>query len=135
VILLDTNILMYAGGGLHTCKAPSLRLLRRVAAGEVAAAVNAEVLQEILHRFQGSPRWADGVRMYELTRQVVSVVIPVTETVLDGAVRLMQRHPALSARDAVHASTALAVGVRGICSYDTDLDQVVGLRRFVPDEL
>jgi predicted nucleic acid-binding protein len=47
----------------------------------------------------------------------------------------MQRHPALSARDAVHAATALAVGVRGICSYDSDYDQVEGLRRLVPEEV
>ncbi len=135
MILLDTNILMYAGGGLHPCKAPSLRLLRRVAAGEVAAAINAEVLQEIVHRFHGTPRWADGVRMYELARQVLPLVVPVTEAVLGRVVRLMQRHPSLTARDAVHAATALAEGVRGICSYDTDFDQVLGLRRLVPDEV
>lgn len=135
MILLDTNILMYAGGALHPCKAPSLRLLQRVAAGEVPAAVNAEALQEILHRFQGTGRWADGVRMYDLTRQVVPVVIPVTELVLDEAKRLMEQYRGMTARDAVHAATALSVGVRGICSYDSDFDQVEALRRFEPDEV
>lgn len=135
MILLDTNILMYAGGALHPCKAPSLRLLQRVAAGEVRAAVNAEALQEILHRFHRTERWADGVRLYELTRQVVPVVLPVTEHVLDEAKRLMERYRSLTARDAVHAATALSVGVRGICSYDPDFDQVVGLRRLVPEQV
>jgi predicted nucleic acid-binding protein len=135
VILLDTNIIMYAGGGVHPCKAPSLRVLHRVAAGEVVGAVNAEVLQEILHRFRGTPHWADGLRMYELARQAISVVLPITEGGLDRAVRLMQRHPGLTTRDAVHAAAAMGEGVLGICSFDADFDQVNGLRRFLPDEL
>jgi predicted nucleic acid-binding protein len=135
VILLDTSIIMYAGGGLHPCKAPALRVLRRVAAGELAGAVNAEVLQEILHRFRGTPRWADGLRMYELARHAIALVLPITEGVMDRAVRLMQRHPTLSTRDAVHAATAMADGFLGICSFDADFDTVVGLKRFLPDEL
>jgi uncharacterized protein len=135
VIIVDTNIMMYAAGGLHPCKAPALHVLDRIASGEVEAAVNAEVLQEILHRFRGTARWSDGLRMYELTRQVFQVVVPITEGVVDRARHLMSRHPALTARDAVHAATAQAEGVRGICSYDTDFDQVIGLRRLVPDEV
>jgi len=135
VILIDTNVVMYAGGGAHPHKAPSLRLLERVASGQVEAAVNAEVLQEILHRFHGTLRWADGVRMYELLRQVVPVVLPVTDRVLDRALQLMGEHPTLTARDAVHAASALGAGVRGLCSYDTDFDQVVGLWRLVPEDL
>lgn len=50
MILVDTNILMYAAGASHPCKAPSLRLLERVARGDVEAAIHAETLQEILHR-------------------------------------------------------------------------------------
>ncbi len=73
--------------------------------------------------------------MYELTRQVIPVVVPITEGVVDRAQQLMRRHPALSARDAVHAATALADGVRGLCSFDADFDQVAGLRRLLPDEV
>ena len=135
MILVDTNIVMYAAGALHPCKAPALRLLERIASGEVEAAVNAELLQEILHRFRGSARWDDGLRMYALVRQVVPVVVPITEGVMDRARQLMQRHAALSARDAVHAATALADGMRGLCSFDSDFDQVLGLRRLLPDEV
>ena len=41
MILLDSNILMYAAGAAHPHKADSLALLERVARGEVEAAVDA----------------------------------------------------------------------------------------------
>jgi predicted nucleic acid-binding protein len=132
VILLDANILMYAAGTRHKCKAPALRLLSRVASGEVSAAVDAEVLQEILHRYRRLTRWADGTRVYELARQIVSVVLPVTVEVMDAARGLMERHPHLAARDAVHAAVVFDQGLRGFCSFDADSDRVTGLRRVLP---
>ncbi len=56
MILLDANIFMYAGGASHPNKAPSLALLEGVARGEREAAVDAEVLQEILHRYRAIQR-------------------------------------------------------------------------------
>ncbi len=135
MILLDTNIPMYAAGALHPCKAPAVRLLSRIASGEVAAAVDAELLQEILHRYRGLQRWADGTRVYELVRQIVPIVLPITVEVMDGARRLMGRHPDLAARDAVHAAVVLEGGLRAICSFDGDFDRVIGLRRVLPDEV
>jgi predicted nucleic acid-binding protein len=49
LILIDANIFMYAAGAGHHHKMPSADFLGRVALGEIDAAVDAEVLQEILH--------------------------------------------------------------------------------------
>ena len=132
MILLDSNILMYAAGAAHPHKADSLALLERVARGEVEAAVDAEVLQEILHRYRALGRWQDGRRVYDLTRQIVPVVLPITAEVLDLARALLDRHSKLMARDALHAAVCENAGLETICSYDRDFDRIPGLRRLEP---
>lgn len=135
MILVDANILMHAVGADHPRKRPSLAFLERVGAGEIEASIDAEVLQELLHRYRSLNRWADGSKVYGLARQLFPDVVPVTAAVLDRAKLLMDRHGRLMARDALHAAVAMAHGSATICSYDRDLDVVEGLRRLEPATL
>ena len=135
MILLDANVLMYAAGAAHPHKAPSLALLDRVARGEVDAAIDAEVLQEILHRYRAIGRWRDGRRVYDLARRLVVSVLPITAEVTDAARALMDDHPKLMARDALHAAVCRLSQAEAICSYDADLDGVAGFRRLEPPDI
>lgn len=123
---------MYAAGAPHPHKAPSVAWLRRVAAGDLAAVTDAEVLQEILHRYRSIDRWADGRRVFDLARRVVPAVLPVTAEVLDGARDLMDSDRHLSARDAIHAAAAIDHDCRAICTYDRAFDRITGLARIEP---
>jgi hypothetical protein len=51
----------------------------------VDAALDAEVLQEILHRYRAIRRWPEGRSVYDLARQIVLIVIPITAEVVDLA--------------------------------------------------
>ena len=133
MILVDTNVLLYAAGADHPHKAPSAAFLERIARREVDAAVDAEVLQEILHRYRAIQRWEDGRRLYDLSRRAIPTVLPITGEVTDEARRLMDRHPATMARDALHAAVCLHYELEGICSYDRDFDAYRGVRRREPD--
>lgn len=134
MILLDTNVFMYAAGADHPAKAPSVRLLERVAAGEIAeAAVDAETLQEILHRYRAVGRWSDGRKVYDKVRTIVPLVVPVTAAILDQARTLLDRHENLMARDALHAAVALTHATGRIFSFDTDFDAIAGLERLEPE--
>jgi uncharacterized protein len=132
LILVDTNVLMYAAGAPHPHKKASVAFLDRVATGEVEGVLDAEVLQEILHRYRAINRWMDGRQVYDLARTIFPLVLPVTAEVLDRARELLDAHPALWARDALHAAVALHHDLEGIASYDRDLDEVPGLRRLEP---
>lgn len=132
MILIDANIIMYAAGAAHRHKEPSVRWLERVALGEVDAVIDAETLQEILHRYRAINRWKDGRKVYDLARQLVPGVLPITADVLDHARQLLDAHPALMARDALHAAVALDEGLQAICSYDRDFDRIAGVRRIEP---
>ena len=133
MILVDANVIMYAAGADHAHKRPSVALLGRVARGEVEATIDAEVLQEILHRYRAIGRWEDGRRVYDLTRQLFRSVVPVTAEVLDRARRILDTDRRIMARDALHAAVVMAEGLEAVCSWDRDFDRIKGLVRREPD--
>jgi predicted nucleic acid-binding protein len=135
LILLDANVLMYAAGREHPHKRASADLVDRIGRGTVDAAIDAEILQEILHRYRALRRPGDGFRLYDLTRTVVRTVLPVTDAVMDEARSLLESHPRLSARDAVHAAVSIVFSANAFCSYDRDFDRIEGLRRVEPGAL
>ncbi len=133
MILIDTNIIMYAAGAPHPNKAPSVRLLEQVAAGEVEATIDAEVLQEILHRYRAINRWDDGKQVYDLTRRLFPMVNPVTAAILDRARQLLDTDATIMARDALHAAVVLEERLDAVCSYDRDFDRIAGVVRREPE--
>lgn len=132
MILVDANILMYAAGAEHPHKAPAARWLSAVARGEIEAALDAETLQEILHRYRAIGRWRDGRQVYDLARQLFPEVIAISAPILDRARALLDTHPKLMARDALHAAVVLHEELAAICSYDRDFDKIPGVRRVQP---
>lgn len=125
---------MYAAGATHAHKAPSVAFLERVASNELDATIDAEVLQEILHRYRAIDHWTDGRRVYEAARKIVPLVLPVTAEILDTSCDFLERFEQLSARDALHAAVAAQYGASSICSYDRDFDGIAGIRRMEPDQ-
>lgn len=134
MILIDTNVFMYVAGADHPHRVPSRALLDRVVRGQVEAAVDTEVLQEILHRYRAIGRWEDGRRVFDLVRTIIPDVIELGAGTLDCARALMDRYPTLLARDAVHAAAAIDVGADGLCTWDTDFDVVLEIRSLRPGD-
>ena len=132
MILVDTNILMYASGADHPAKDASVAFLTRVACGDADAAIDAEVLQEILHRYSALKRWADGQRVFGLARQLFPDVLAITGEVMDEARKILAADETLTARDSVHAAVVGVYKLEGICSFDRDFDRIPGCRRNSP---
>jgi len=132
MMLVDADVLMYAAGAAHPNKAPSTRLLERVARGELAATIDAETLQEILHRYRAIGRWKAGREVFDLARQLFPSVVPISAETLDRARVLLDDYPALMARDALHAAVVMHEGFDAICSYDRDFDLISTISRIEP---
>ena len=132
MILVDANILMYAAGADHNNKAASLQFLERVAEGEIDAVIDAEILQEILHRYRALERWEEGRHLFDFTRALFPVVLPVTAQVLDRARIILDAYPHLMARGGLHAAVVLKHQLDGLCSFDRDFDPVAGVERVEP---
>lgn len=135
MILVDANVLIYAAGIEHPSKKPSLRLLEAVAEGRIDGVLDAEVLQEILHRYRAIGAWPGGRTVYDRAREIFPMVLPITVDVLDTARALLDRTSGISARDALHAAVVDSYELEGICSYDRGFDRVPGLPRQEPGAL
>ena len=130
--LTDANVLMYAAGIEHPHKASAVSFLRRVAMGLTDSVVDAETLQEILHRYRAQRRWADGERVFDLARTVFPDVLPITADVMDEARRILSADDTLMARDAVHAAVVVVYRLDGIYTFDRDFDRIPGCLRIEP---
>ena len=132
MILVDANVLMYAAGAEHPFKLPSVAFLERVATGEVDGALDTEVLQEVLHRYRAIERWREGRTVYDRARVLFQAILPIDVECVDEARRLLDRHPRLSARDALHGAVVRCFGLDGICTYDQGFEGIEGVRRSEP---
>ncbi len=132
MILIDSNVFMYAAGTEHPFKRRCARFLESVAEGRTEAAIDAEALQEILHRYRALRRWSEGRQVYDMVRTLFPAVIPITAEILDRARTLLDVHGELMARDALHAAVVHCHSLDGICSFDRDFDRIRGLRRIEP---
>ena len=132
MILVDSNVLMYAMGSEHPNKSLALGFLNRIAQGELLATIDAEVLQEIIHRYRSLNRWPEGKQAYALARSLFPEVLPITGAIMDHAKDLVNSDQTISARDAVHAAVVVLHKLEGICTFDRDFDRIPGCTRIDP---
>ena len=65
MIFIDTNIAIYAAGAPHRYKEPAARVINLIWQNADLFVTDAEVLQEILHRYISIRRWAEGRHAFE----------------------------------------------------------------------
>ena len=129
---IDSAIVMFAAGGEHVLREPSIRILDEVSAGRLAAEVSVEVVQEIYHRYHAVRRNDLAVTVAERTMDMFAPVLPVTHAVMRRVPDLAARYPDLQARDLIHLATCIHEGITEIISPDRGFDQVAEVRRIDP---
>jgi hypothetical protein len=129
MLFIDSNIPMYVAGRDHPLRAPAMRLLERVRAGDIDACSSTEVLQEILYRYAGLKRLDLARDVYNLFVALCPVIFPVTLADTDRARDLVNAGAGISVRDAIHAAVMLNNGVSRIATFDAGFDLVEGVER------
>lgn len=120
---------MYLIGAAHPKKTEAQILIEQcVAAGE-RIVTDAEVLQEILHRYVAINRRQAIRPAIHLALDLVDEVYPIESADVLRAGEIIQNPAHLSARDAVHVAVMERHGVRAVLSFDSDFDRWPGLRR------
>jgi predicted nucleic acid-binding protein len=131
-VFIDTAVLMYAAGGPHALREPSVRIVRSVSDGRLDAVISAEVVQEILHRFVAISRPEQGARIARDALDLFAPVVSLTHGVMERMPDLVSRYPSLAARDLVHVATCLEGGLNVIVSPDRGFDLVREVKRVDP---
>lgn len=129
MILVDSNVPMYLVGAEHPLKHAARRILEDAIARQERLVADAEVFQEILHRYVAIDR-RDAIQpAFGLLRAVLDVTLPVELVDVERAKSLVLTTGRLSARDAVHVAIMQRHGVERIMSFDAGFDGIPGIER------
>lgn len=129
MILIDSNIPMYLIGADHPHKGDSRRLIEKAISGGERLVTNAEVLQEILHRYTALHR-PDAIQpAFNAILGVVDEVFAIEEQDVRLAKDILLGSPRLSSRDALHAAVMRRHGIREILTFDAGFDGLPGITR------
>lgn len=113
---------MYLVGAPHPHKADAQRLLEKLITDRQRLVTDAEVLQEILHRYVAIDR-RDAIQpAFDALLGVVDQVLSIDGTVVQRAKQIVLGYRQLSARDAVHLSVMEQNGIERILSFDSGFD-------------
>lgn len=120
---------MYLIGAEHPLRARARERVEEVVAAGEALCADAEVLQEILHRYTAIGRSEFIDPAFAALLGVVDVVYPIERADVERARRLMRTVTRLSARDALHVAVMQARDVGQILSFDRGFDGIPGIER------
>lgn len=120
---------MYLIGAPHRHKIDAQRLLERLINERQRLVTDAEVLQEILHRYVAIDR-RDAIQpAFDALLRTVDEVLAVDRSAAERAKEIVLGHRHLSARDAVHLAVMEQYGIDQILSFDSGFDGFPGVRR------
>jgi hypothetical protein len=129
VIFVDSNVPMYLVGTTHPNKDRARELLEGLIAARERLVTDAEVLQELLHRYAAIRRLDAIAPAFDLVTSVADEVFPIERADVERAHRLLVVSPRLSARDALHLAVMGRYGVERLLSFDAGFDGIVGVVR------
>jgi predicted nucleic acid-binding protein len=132
-VFLDANVFMYVLGSDHPLKNSSIRVAQLVAEHPAEFVTDAEVVQELLHRYlavRNAERARVAVREYVALMEGRIEPIYVEDVV--SATDMLPQHQRLSARDLLHAAVMRRLGVDQIVTTDADFEVMEGVTRLDP---
>jgi hypothetical protein len=129
LIFIDSNIPMYIIGADHPLKGPARRLLERAISQRERLVTDAEVYQEVLHRYSAINRREAIPAAFDLLDRSVDEVLPIEPRDVYRAKDLLLSSRKLSARDALHAAVMEHHKIRRLMSFDAGYDGLPGIER------
>lgn len=129
MILVDSNIPMYLVGIPGSHKTDAQRLLERLISQRERLVTDAEVLQEILHRYVAINRRQDIQPAFDALLNTVDDVLSVDLVAAERAKQIVLAYNRLSARDAIHLAVMEQHGISRILTFDSGFDGFPGITR------
>lgn len=129
MIFVDSNIPMYLVGAAHPHKRDARRILEGLITDGRRLVTDAEVFQEILHRYAAIER-RDAIQpAFDVLQAVVDEVFTIELADVERAKILLFGHQSLSSRDALHLAVMERREVTSIFSFDRGFDDFPGVTR------
>src|SRR5437667_12885005 len=120
---------MYLIGAAHPHKSDAQRLLEKLVSDRQRLVTDAEVLQEILHRYVAIAR-RDAIQpAFDALLGIVDQVLPVDRAVAERPKQIVLGRRHVSARGAVALALMEQHGIEQILTFDSGFDGFPGIRR------
>ena len=129
MIFIDSNVPMYLIGSEHPHKIDAQRLLDRCIADGERLVTDAEVFQEILHRYAAIKRKDAISPAFQAISGIVDEVFAVELRDVERAKDILLGTQRLSARDALHLAIMERNQIETILSFDAGFDEYPGITR------
>jgi uncharacterized protein len=120
---------MYLVGAPHPNKVATLRILEKTIMDRQRLVTDAEVLQEILHRYISINRREVIQPAFDALLALADSVLSVDQETVIEAKQIVLGYPKLSARDALHLAVMRLNGIDRILSFDSGFDGLRGITR------
>jgi predicted nucleic acid-binding protein len=116
-------------GAPHAHKSDARRLLEKVISERERLVTDAEVLQEVLHRYAAIER-RDAIQpAFDALLGIVDQVLAVDRSIVERAKQIVWGYQYLSARDAVHLAVMEHHGIERIVTFDSGFEAFPGITR------
>ena len=120
---------MYLVGAPHPHKADAQRLVEKLISDRERLVTDAEVLQEISHRYVAINR-RDAIQpAFDALLGIVDQVLAVDAAAANRAKDILMGRPQMSARDALHVAIMEQHEIERILSFDSGFDGFPGISR------
>lgn len=129
-VFIDANIPMYAAGSEHPNKAPSIKILEKISMEQIFGVTSAEVLQEILHRYQSINMLSSGIEIFEEFSNIVDEVLQINFKIMENAKNILSGNSDILTRDAIHAATIEYYHIDYIATFDKHFEQFKNIRYY-----
>ncbi len=132
-IFVDANVPFYATGQAHALKQPCADIIVLIAQQPSTFVTDAEVLQELVHRYVAINAWSRGrMAFHEFANVMRGRVEAMLAEDVENAAQLADEYTNLSARDLIHIAVMNRIAVDHIVSADRGFDRVPQIRRLDP---
>jgi uncharacterized protein len=129
MIFVDSNVPMYLVGSPHPNKVTSEQTVAALIARQEKLVSDAEVLQEILHRYAAIDRLDAIQPAFDAMLGLVDELFPIELENVERAKTILLGKYQLSARDAIHLAVMEQRAVQRILSFDQGFDRYPNVRR------
>ncbi len=129
MIFVDSNVPMYLVGAAHPNKDRALVVLTHMVRSGEQFVTDAEVYQEILHRYTAIRRLDAIDPAFRSLDAIVGEILTFGMPEVRAARALIGSVNGLSARDALHVAVMRKAGTDRILSFDRGYDRCPGIER------
>ena len=131
-VFIDSNIPMYAAGGEHPNKEPSIKILELISEGDIIGITSIEVFQEILYRYQAINLLEKGLEVFDNFSNIIDDILPIDFQIINRAKKILEnkKNKGIYPRDAIHIATMEHYEINRIATHDKHFKKFKHIKYF-----